>query len=125
VSKYQLEPRVQKFVVELLKLPDWDTEEFTRGTPVHVWIHDEIFHLDEAMKRTGKRLVALQTAVTKQQGSDTEGYWPTELIGGGTWFTEDVKRYDEAVREVMQHRDIVTQLVTSARGAGILALARL
>jgi hypothetical protein len=123
-SRYQtvLDPRVEKFVIDILKLPRWDSEEFTRGTPMHVWIFEEISHLNDAMKRTVKRLEIIQTAVTKQQVADIEGYWPTQLLGGGTWFTEDVKRYDEAVREVTEHRDILVRLVTSARGAGLLAI---
>lgn len=122
---FELDPRVRKFLDEVLFLPEWDMhaplEPNRPPESGNKYVIDRlIFKLNDEMDRASSYLGAIGARATKEISEHASGGWPNNLIGGGTWFDQDVQRYGEATRAVYQIRESLIELVAAARKDGIL-----
>jgi hypothetical protein len=118
-----LDPRVEKFVANTLKLADdWDSAEVMGSTGLRSYIASKIYRLDEELKSANRALAQIGAEAVRAQTSTDQDYWPSLLIGGGSWFTQSVERYNEKAAAAMALREQIMELVMLARAEKILPL---
>ena len=122
---YELQPLTEQFVTEVLKLPLWDDHSWMGDKPdLKRLIHIKIFDLDDAVRQATRRLD--QISATAREDSkhlaDAEG-WPS-LVGGTSWLHDPAAQYDIALRQMESLRTQLVELVTVARGTGVIPVVQ-
>lgn len=124
---YELQPLTEHFVTEVLKLPDWDAYNWLGAAPevdLKRLIHIKIFALDDAVRRATRRLDQISSTARKETKNLAEGKsWPS-LVGDSSWFHNPVAEYDTALSKMESLREQLVELVTVARGTGVIPVVQ-